>query len=93
MAGVQDRVIRIGALGDTQEHIGIHQTGVDHHLLLVLIETLAGEGFLGKLGNLVGELCKGIQPCTNFFRATEAPLHSTERGHVTPRAPGNSAQW
>jgi hypothetical protein len=64
---VDRRVVRIGTLGDTKEYICIHQTRVDHHLFVVLIKAFAGEGFFGKLWNLVGELRQGIKPGTNFF--------------------------
>jgi hypothetical protein len=47
------KVIRIGTPGDTQQYIGIHKTSIDHHLLMALVKALAGEGLVGKLGDLL----------------------------------------
>jgi hypothetical protein len=38
---------------------------------MTMVKGLAAEGFVGKLGDLVGELRQGIKPCANLFRIPE----------------------
>ncbi len=41
-----------GKASDAQQHVGIDQTGINRHLLVILVKALSSERFVGKLRNL-----------------------------------------